>query len=149
MNETHFGRLGASLVGLWVGAMNVLLLIGVAAAIRYPNQPIHLGIIHASGFVAVCATAIPAVCGLWALVGLLQNRRSTPFVSLAFSAYWIVILVGALLEASWRLPAEGWGHATAWGWVIRAVTFGVMVACPALVARWSLGKVSLSGRSIC
>jgi hypothetical protein len=147
MKEPQFGRLGASLTALWVAAMTVLLLVGMAAGFRYPDLPIHLGALKASGYWAVCATAIPAVCGVWALLGLLQNRPATPFLLLAFSVYWIVVLVGALLEAAWRLPAQGWGHATPWIWLIRIVTFGVLVACPALVARWALAKVRPSRRA--
>ncbi len=148
MNEPNFGRLGASLTALWVTAMTVLLLSGMAAGFRYPRLPIHLGLIHASGFWAVCATAIPAICGLWALLGLLQNRPATPFLLLVFSAYWIVNLVGALLEAAWLLPAQGWDDATPWIWFIRVVTFVVLVACPALVARWALAHACFSKRAL-
>jgi hypothetical protein len=138
-------RLRLGIIELWLAATVVLLLIATAAALRDPGLLIHMGLLNVRGFPAVCATAIPAVCGIAALKGLFQRRSSGPILLLPYSLFWLAILVAGMFAAAWRLGPAGIAQLTFHAWLVGGITFMTMLGGFVVMARWSLEH--LAGRT--
>ena len=145
MQQALSSRLRLVLIELWLAATVVLLLIATGAALRDPTLLIHIGLIDAQGFPAVCATTIPAVCGIVALMGLFQQRASAPVPLLLYSVFWLAVLGGGLIVEAWSYGPEGIAQLGEHTWVVGGVTFVTMVSGFLIMAHWSLER--LSGRS--
>jgi len=138
-------RLRLGIIELWLAATVVLLLIATAAALRDPRLLIHMGLLSVRGFPAVCATAIPAVCGIAALKGLFQRRSSGPILLLPYSLFWLAILVAGMFAAAWRLGPVGIAQLTFHAWLVGGITFMTMLGGFLVMARWSIEQ--LAGRT--
>lgn len=131
-------RLRLALIELWLAVTVVLLLIATAASLRAPGRLIHVGLIDARGFLAVCATVLPAICGIAALMGLFQHRGSGPILLLLYSLFWLTILVGGMFAAAWRSGPAGIEQISWYTWLVGGVTFATMVSFFVIAMRWSL-----------
>lgn len=142
MQQALSSRLRLVVIELWLAATTVLLLTAAASSLRDPALPIQIGLIDARGFPAVCATTLPAICGIVALMGLFQRRASATISLLLYSLFWLVILGGGMLAAAWTSGLAGMAHLDAHTWIVGGVTFATMIACFLIMAHWSLERLS-------
>jgi hypothetical protein len=145
MQQTLSSRLRFVVIELWLAATTVLLLIAAASSLRSPALTIQIGLIDAQGFAAVCATTLPGICGIVALMGLFQRRASAPILLLLYSLFWLVILGGGMLAEAWSSGLVGIARLHAHTWIVGGVTFAVMISGFLMMAHWSIDR--LSGRS--
>ncbi len=145
MQQALLSRLRLVLIELWLAATIVLLLIATGAALRDPTLRIHIGLLDAQGFPAVCATTFPAICGIVALMGLFQRRASAPVPLLLYSLFWLVVFSGGMLAAAWSSGLTGIALIDAHTWLAGGVTFLTMISGFLMMAHWSFER--LSGRS--
>lgn len=138
MQQALASRFRRIFVELWLGATTVLLLLATAASLRSPALLVHIGLFDASGLAAICGTALPAVCGIAALLGLFQNRASAPVLLLLYSLYWLVLLVGGMLAAALHSTAAEIARITWHGWLVGGVMFATMIACFLVLTLWSI-----------
>lgn len=134
-------RLLFALMMVWLVGTIAFLLGATAAALRDSSFPVVLGLIEASGFGAVLATLLPALCGLGAAWLILKQRPAGPVLLLLYSLFWLVSLgAGALaqvLQHGLSLAAQ-----TAWrGWLVGGTAFGTMIASFVLMALWSVRRL--------
>lgn len=142
MQQPLSSRLRLVVIELWLAATTVLLLIAAASSLRDPALPIQIGLIDARGLPAVCATTLPAICGIVALMGLFQRRASAPISLLIYSLFWLVILGGGMLAAAWNSGLAGMARLDAHTWLVGGVTFATMISCFLIMVHWSIERLS-------
>lgn len=142
MRRAFSSRLLHLFLIVWLAATVMLLLIATTAPLRNPQMPLVIGLIHARGETAIWLTLLPALCGVAALVGIFGRRRSGPYFLLAYSLFWLVILVGGLLEAMLHASLPALDQLSPWTWVVGTTTFGTMVAAFALLGVWSIQQLT-------
>lgn len=134
-------RLKLGVIELWLAATVVLLLIATAASLRSPGRLIHIGLIDARGFTAVCETVLPAVCGIAALMGLFHRRGSGPILLLLYSLFWLTILIGGMFAAAWHSGLAGIERIGWYTWLAGGMTFATMIAFFVITTRWSIEQL--------
>src|SRR5579884_3536199 len=148
MSASLSSRLLLVFIELWLSVTIVLLLIASAAALRDPGLLIHIGLVEATGLAAVCATAIPAIGGVAALVGLFQRRASGPVLLLLYSLFWLVVLVGGMLAGAWRLGVAGMADTARHTWLVGGVMFATMLSGFLVLVFWSFRHLARGGPRI-
>jgi hypothetical protein len=144
MPKTSSARLSLALIEIWLAATIVLLLTATASSLRDPRLLIHIGMIDAQGLSAVCATTIPAICGIVALLGLFQRRASAPVTLLLYSLFWLVVLAGGMLAEAWGAGPRVIARLNAHTWLVGSVMYATMFSGFLIMVFWSIRR--LSGR---
>lgn len=129
-------------VGLWLTASTLFLLGLISLALRFPGVPLRLGLLDQPGASAIWTLLAAGICGAAAEVALLQHRLAiAAALSLGYSVFWLVVLVGGMAQAASRTTMGAvFGHA--WGtWIVGGTIYFTMLGGFLLTAHWSVEQL--------
>lgn len=142
MRRVFSSRLVYLFLLLWLAGTVMLLFIATTSLLRDPQLPVTIGLLRVHGGIGVFAVLLPAACGLAALVRTLQRRSMAAVLLLAYSLFWLVILMGGLVGGVLHAGVLGMERTSFRTWVVGGTTFTVMLASFTLLAVWSIQQLA-------
>ncbi len=131
-----------ALVRAWI-VLTALPLLGITAGIlAEPGFPLGLGIIRTRGLTGLWFSLLPAVVGLAGVVLLGRPGRAGPALTLAYSAFWVVVLAG-MLPMVWNAESSfclrGLGVCITAAWIGRLIVLSLLSVFVG-VSTWSVRR---------